>query len=162
MATKPAKSSAKFGPAVTVGSVTLKSYMDFVVLVENQLGWLPDTDKHPLFKARAIEVAKLKRKIAERPRIYTWPNLVRTVRYCQIKKITVSSPAAVCWKVEAMLKEAGTQQTLSDVAEKVQLAIAWEQQRDLPGKDDWISQLTRTSGDYRKAVLDEWRKARFG
>lgn len=157
-----AKSAVKFGPPVTVGSVTLKNYMDFVILCENQLGWLPDTDKHPLFKARAIEVAKLKRKIAERPKLYTWPNLVRTVKYCQNKKISVASPAAVCWKVESMLKEVGAQQVISDVGEKIQLAVAWEQQHNLEGMADWVSQLTRTTGDIRKAVLAEWRKARFG
>ena len=160
---KQAQSKETFGLPVTIGVVTLNTVTDFVIHVENQLGWTPTvTEKTPLFKARNIEVAKLKRKIAEKPSLYTWHNLLTTVEYCRRKQIRVASPVAVCWKVEKALKEIGPEAPVSPVAERIQKAIAWEQAHSLPGREDWIGMLTRAAGDAREAVLVDRKKARFG
>jgi hypothetical protein len=157
----PPRKRETYGLPVTIGAVTLKTITDFVIHVENQLGWTPN-ESQPLHKVRGIEVAKLKRKIAEKPTLYTWRNLLIAVEYCRRKQIRVASPVAVCWKVEKALKEIGPEAPVSPVAERIQKAIAWEHEHDLSGKDDWVSMLTRAAGDAREHVLADWKRARFG
>lgn len=160
---KRAQPRETYGLPVTIGAVTLKNVTDFVVLVENRLGWMPVVDdKTPLHKARGVEVAKLKRKIAEKPELFTWKNLLLAVEYCSRKQIRVASPAAVCWKVEKALKEIVPEQQMSPVAERIQKAIAWEQQHQLVGWENWVGMLTRAGGVLRDELLIEWKQERFG
>lgn len=144
-------------------TIAFRTPTDFIVFVENQLGWTPETsEKKPLWKARAIEVAKLKKKMATDPNLYTWDNLALAVEYLRHKRQPVTSPVAVCWFVKDALKDAVERPTLTDLGEAVQAAIDWEKRHQIPGFAEWIITLTRAHGSARGAVLDEWRSAGRG
>lgn len=77
-------------------------YVDMVVLCENILGLTHDPDK-PLWKSRALQAGILKRKMAERPTVYTFDNLNRVIVMLQRQREGVATAAALCFKVDEML-----------------------------------------------------------
>ena len=74
-----------------------------VVLCENVLGLTHDPDVK-LWKARALQASILKRKMAERPLVYTFDNLNRVVVMLQRQREGVNTAAALCFKVDEMLE----------------------------------------------------------
>lgn len=134
--------------------------MDVVHLVEQTLGWAPAPDGKPLWKARAIEAAKLKRKIATNPGLYSWHNLELAVEWCRRHKETVPSPVSICWRVERALREANAPRAPRPIGDLVDEAMELEMSRlESPGAHEWVVRFTRATGDARLDVLDEWLKA---
>lgn len=79
------------------------NYVDMVVLCENLLGLTHEPDV-PLWKARAVQAGILKRKMAERPTVYTFDNLNRVIVMLQRQRASVATAAGLCFWVDDMLK----------------------------------------------------------
>lgn len=139
--------------------MTASKPMDIVNLAEQVLGWVPDPTK-PLWKARAIEAAKLKRKMLTNPKLYSWHNLELTVEWCRRHKEEVPSPASLCWRVERAVKEANAPASVRPLGDLVDAALALELGRPHePGSAEWVTRFIRAQGNARSDVLDAWLKA---
>ena len=138
--------------------MTVKNATEFVLLVENTLGWVPD-ESLELWKARAIMAGRLKKAMAKKPSLYTWENLELAVELLRRQRQPVKSPIFVLYKVEEALKAAVVEQQrpLGDLIDE---AIATERSQPSLTSQDWIDQLTRAVGKYRQDAYDEWRAER--
>lgn len=143
----------------------IKNSKEFVELVENTLGWAPPpdkiTDKTPLWKHRMIMAGRVKKKIAEDPRLYTWHNLELTVEYCRRKKIAIQSPLGVFWKVKAAVDTANVTDT-GQLEAQINEAIEWELEHQQPEHSEWVGRLVRADGSARADVLALWQRERRG
>jgi hypothetical protein len=79
------------------------NYVDMVVLCENVLGLTHDPDVQ-LWKARAVQAGILKRKMAQRPSVYTFENLNRVIVMLQRQRQGVETAAGLCFWVDEMLE----------------------------------------------------------
>lgn len=80
----------------------MPTYVDIVVLCENVLGLTHEPDVK-LWKARAIQASILKRKMAEKPTVYTFENLNRVIVMLQRQRASVVNAAGLCFWVDEML-----------------------------------------------------------
>ena len=133
------------------------NYMEFVKHVENTLGWVPPEGTWPRWKTLTLEAAKLKRKMATNPRLYTWDHMLLAVEMLRRSGTQVASPAAVCWHVRRALAAEGEREDTGDIAAKVHLAIS---EAFMAGESEWVERLARARGDARKEVLEEWNAIR--
>lgn len=137
--------------------MTVKNATEFVVLCENTLGYNPDPTKE-LWKARSIMAGRLNKAIKAKPHLYTWENLELAVELLRRQRQPVASPMFVLYKVEEALKAAAAAQ-IRPLGELIDEAVAAERSLPQPSQD-WIDQLTRAVGKYRKDALDEWQAER--
>lgn len=133
------------------------TYVAFVELVENVLGWTPPEGS--LRRARSLEAMKLKRKMDTNPELYTWENMRTALEWCRRKKVLVATPASVCWKVEQALREGLGEEETTATGVSIQEAIGTEQARQDEMSEYWITRLTRSMGPAREEVLQEWKQA---
>lgn len=129
---------------------------DFVITVENELGWTPKVNpKTPLWKARSIEAMKLKRAMTQNG--VSLDDLRIALAYSKRKR-EACTPTALCWRVE----EAKTfiAVAVTDIDEAVQQAIEWETEHDLADSERWITRFVRAMGSARAEALQDWRLAR--
>jgi len=147
--------------------MTAKNVTDIVILTENTLGLThPDMTKTgrpiPLFKARAAAAGALKRKMAERPNLYTLHNLELTVEYLRRKRKPVRSAAALCWIVEDALRFANEAEQKSELSTTVETATSWLLAHpEFPQQTLWMRRLTRAQGSQREETLAEFEEARL-
>jgi hypothetical protein len=141
------------------------NYVDFVIKVENTVGWVLPLNK-PVYRARAAAAGAVKKKVATKPTLYTDRNLLLALEYCRRERIQVTSPAAVLWHVEEALKQANTVEVVapvrSDLTQQIAEAVKWEHYRDDEDSSGWLMRLQRAQGGGREAVLEDWSEARRG
>lgn len=119
--------------------------------------WM-DGDSKPWYRARGIEIAKI--KAMRRKRGLRIPELVLTARYCYRLQIPIRAP----WELVKHIQDARKEQVataVSDLSAQVQAAIEWEQTQSEQGTD-WVGRLLRAQGSYRRDVLEEWKAAGRG
>lgn len=125
----------------------------FCQLVENRLGWSPPPGG-PAYRRYVVEAAKVKRKIASNPELYTWAALELAVELLARERLP-RTPIGVFSHVERALTMARLPET--DLEEQIRSAMRYEGLRGDPG--GWVTRFTRATGPYRAEVLDEWRRA---
>lgn len=135
----------------------IRNGTEFCQLVENTLGWEPD-ETLPPWKVMSAEVGKLKRKMATKPKLYTWENLTLAAELLRRERKTVTSPAAVCWHVERAIR-AANQTVTSDIVGHIHAAVT---EAFLAGEPEWVERLARAIGDGRYEVLEQWKAFREG
>lgn len=124
----------------------------FCQLVENTLGWAPPPG--PAFRAYRAEAAKVKRKQATNPDLYTWDNLRLAVALLAREK-KARTPWGVFAHVERALDLALDAD--DDLETQIREAIAYETRRGDPA--GWVPRFARATGGYRDQALREWREA---
>ena len=136
--------------------------MEFVIDVENSLGWSgPDSSKP--YKARIAEAGKVKRKIASRPSYFSDENIALALAYCQRNKLSVRSPVGVLNFIQQALRDAPVAQINEQILEeRISAAIGWEREHGGAQADDWIRRLVRAEGAARQQVYDQWYQERAG
>ena len=140
-------------------STEVRTLTDLVKYIENTLGWAPSwDDPRPLWKIRAIEVAKIKRAIRtqRRPKDYTVANLMVAVEFLRRRNQHIESPVAVVYAVERALKRRADRDS-TDLETAVERAVA---EANRLGRDDWARRIARATGGARAEVLREWEEAR--
>jgi len=134
---------------------------DIVIACENVLGWTPPAHL-PLWKARAIEIAKLKRAVEANPRLHTIHNLQLAIEYSRRKKEPITSPAALVYRIDKALELAPAVVEVTDLEAAIQAAIDTELMRGDTQAQGWIGRLTRAFGPFRAEVYTEWLEAGRG
>lgn len=136
----------------------MTSTLDVVVACEQRLGWFPL--KGGVLKARITEAGKLKKKLAEDPRI-TCEDLMLAVELSVRQRRAVKSPMALFYRVEDAKKLAAPAAPTQDLTVAVEHALEVEYGRDSsdPQRREWIGRLTRSNGEWRREVLAEWEAA---
>ena len=135
--------------------------MEIVTACENFLGWQPDPDL-PLWKARAIEIAKLRRAVNSSNQLQTIANLRLALDYSRRKRLPIETPSVLLHRIREALELAYIEPPMSDIARQIEKAIQWEQGRDDDQSLRWIYRLTRCMGIGRDEVLQEWKQAGRG
>jgi hypothetical protein len=82
--------------------MTVKNSKEFVQLVSNRLGWLPE---EPYSSKMGIEAKKVTNKMGLDPDLYTFSNLELAVEYCWDKRIP-ESPLGVFKYIKPALRGA--------------------------------------------------------
>lgn len=123
---------------------------EFVKLVERRLGW--EAPPGPSYQVYRAEAAKVKRKIASNPDLYTWENLRLAVELLARER-QPRTPIGVFSHVERAVDLAVEKD--EDVELEIWKVISYETQRGDP--QDWGTRFARATGGYRKILLDEWR-----
>lgn len=141
--------------------MAFKNAKDVVIACENTLGFTHPSHL-PLWKSRSIEAGKLLKAMAKNPRLYTFRNLELTIAWFWRQRKPITSPAALTWFVEDAIENANENVTVANLVERIDRAIAWEMENQLPDSGEWITRLTRSSGDGRSVTLNDWREARNG
>lgn len=141
----------------------IRNLTELVVLIENQLGWfLPDT--MPSYRARAIEVAKLKAALGltkkETVPQETLDRLEATVHFLQHKRETVRSPIGVLYHVEEAHRRQVRPKPARPLDQLIEQAVRFEMAHEAPGWEDWTAHLSRAFGDFRQEVYDTWLEER--
>lgn len=139
-----------------------KTPYGFCEWVENELGWaVPSETPEIRRKALIAETAKVKRRIASMPGLYTWDNLALTVTWLKKKRKTTTPWGVLGW-VQVALRDSKTraEQRPADIAVAISTAIATEQATRRPGYEEWVRRLTRAQGAGRQAVYEEWETER--
>lgn len=132
--------------------------IDVVIATENTLGFTHTSS--PLYKARAIEASKIKKKIEADPKV-TLDDFMLAIEYCRKKREPVKSPVALYWRIEDAKAMSNEVSTTTDLSTDVETAMAWELLQ-LEPDEHWIGRLTRAHGSHREAVLTEWKQAGRG
>lgn len=131
----------------------MRTATEFVTAVENTLGWEPP-ESQPRWKAVQVEAAKVNRKIATNPALFTWANLQLALELLRRERKEVKSPAAVLWHVERALAQAAVEEQTDDLDEQVQKAVTEAMEA---GAYEWVERLVRSRGDGRSEALRAWR-----
>lgn len=130
--------------------------LEIVKDCENYLGWLPDGNP---FRSRAVAAVRLERAAAKTGA--TPEDLRLALAYCRRTKTGLKHPSSLVGYVDRAKQLARVEPEISDVGARIELAIRWEMERDLPDSTRWIDRLSRASGQIGKAlVLTEWESAR--
>lgn len=124
---------------------------EYCKLVENKLGWAPPRGVRGWELYRA-EAAKVNRKIATNPSLYTWDNLLMAVALL-VRERQSRTPIGVFSHVERALDLAMDKD--DDIEEEIRKVIAYETERGDP--NGWVTRLNRATGGWRRTALDEWR-----
>lgn len=132
----------------------LTNAMQLVAHVENTLGWLP-TGKGTVWSQRALEAAKIKRKMGENPTLYSYGNIALAVEYLRRKRQPVASPVAALFYVEAALEHHHAA-PVRPLGAQIDEAIRDELARPDAVSSSWVSRLTRVVGTARQQMYDEW------
>lgn len=143
--------------------MAVKNATELIILCENLLGWDPPDDK-PLWKSRAIEAGKLNKKIKTDPKLYSWHNLELALNMSFEEREPITSPVALCWRVERALRKAEETQQYTDPELETQKALDWEMGRS-PSEERtyWVGRFTRVHGGVaRRDLLNEWKEAGRG
>lgn len=129
----------------------VNSPTSFCTYVEAELGW-DNPNAFKGYQSYMTEAAKVKRKIATRPDLYTWKNLQLAVQLLKREHQT-RTPVGVFAHVERAQESA----TADDIPVEVdvQRAIAAEQLRGDP--DGWIGRFMRAAPAFQTQLLMEWR-----
>lgn len=139
---------------------TFRTATEFVVAVENTLGWAAEeTPAKPLWKVRQVEAGKINRKRKEDPELYSWENLEIALLWCRHNRVSVKAPIGVLYKVEKALAERPREERARPVGELIDAAIAHEMSTQQFGWQEWVTQLQRAQSTYREDALREWHQA---
>lgn len=111
-------------------------------------------------KVYVVEAAKLRRKMAERPRLLTVANLQLSLQYCWRKRISILTPIALTFHVEDALRLANQPEKPVDIMQQRREAIEWEQHHDDEQSELWLRRLSRSQGAGLVDTLDKWKAAR--
>lgn len=130
--------------------------IEFVKIVEARLGWMPPSSHnvrmgHTRYVA---EAAKVKRKAATKPDLYTWDNLLLAVELL-VRERQPRTPVGVFAHVERALAMAV--EVEDDLETAIRDATAYEVQRGDP--DGWETRFARAVGHYRSLALAEWKES---
>lgn len=129
----------------------IRNAIDFVRLVETRLGWVPP---HTGFNRYVAEAAKVKRKVATNPDLYTWRNLQLAVELLAREK-QPRSPLGVFAHVPRAEEKAVESE--DDLELAIREATAYEQGRGDP--HGWVTRFARATGTYRAQALTEWKES---
>lgn len=139
---------------------TFNTATEFVLAVENMLGWAAEeTPTKPLWKVRQIEAGKVNRKRKEDPELYSWENLEIAMLWCLHNRTPVKSPLGVFYKVTKALAERPREERARPLGDLIDEAIAQEMGSQQIGWQEWVITLQRAGGPARAEVLQEWRNA---
>ena len=131
---------------------------EVVVQCENVLGFTHTIS--PLYRGRAIEAGKIKKKLKTTPGV-TLDDLLLAIEYCRRRREPVKSPVALFWRVDDARQLANEAKSTSDVSTDVGSAMTWElEQQEV--SEYWVGRLTRAHGPHRESVLAEWKGAGRG
>lgn len=122
----------------------------FCELVENRLGWQAPDDVP--WRRYRVEAAKVKRKIAQAPDLYTWRNLQLAVEFCRRQQLE-RTPVGVMAYVQPALEAAAEEDT--DLEKQIYMAVRVELAKGDP--EGWVGRLTRAQGQYRAEAFREWQ-----
>lgn len=121
------------------------------------LGSYDDTGSEPYFKARGMEIGKIKRSRGARK--VSIPEMVRAARYCHRHGIAVLYVTELYKHLSAAAREQ-RELAVPQLQKQIDEAIACERSLAGPDSSDWVSRLSRAQGQYREEVLAEWRQTR--
>lgn len=138
--------------------MSAKNWVEIVRYCENTLGWTPKGD---LARGRTAAASALK-KAAEKNPLVTLQNLEYAIEYSRRKKLPITYPTALVYRIEDALREAPDEVNQGDVAQQVEDAIAWELSHKTFGHEAWLARLLQAHGPGRRTVLKEWKEARHG
>lgn len=113
--------------------------------------------KHKVYR---IEAAKLRRKMATEPSLFTVKNLSLALEYCWRKRISVHSPLGLCAYVREAITFAPEPDKTVDIMHERAKAIEWEQHHDDEYSEVWMGRLTRARGAGLIEVMSRWKHAR--
>jgi hypothetical protein len=131
--------------------MTINSATEFCKLVEARLGWAPP-DFGPPYTRYQTEAAKVKRKVAKDPFLYTWANLELAVELCVREKRHIVNPLGVFYHVTRAVEMANT----DDDAVEAAIQAAMRVEGILGDPDGWVVRFSRAQGHYRLQALREW------
>lgn len=133
--------------------------VDIVRKCENVLGWAANA-RMSAGRERALQVRRLNKAIAEQPQV-TIESLELAIEYLRGKRQPIQSPIYLTYVVSEALAHANLARTDTPAAERIEQAIAKEQQTPHePRAQYWVGRLTRASGAGREIALTEWRAER--
>lgn len=143
--------------------MAVRTATQLVELCENQLGFTFDLENGvPIYKQRQREVAKIKRKMKENPKLYTLANLELAVEYSWRKRLAIKSPLALFHRVEWALREAAENENPTDAQAAVQQAVNWELTQSDDMAEVWIGRLMRAQGRGALDTYKLWKEAGRG
>jgi hypothetical protein len=125
---------------------------EFCKLVENRLGWAPPAGAP--YRQYRVEAAKVKRKIATDPDLYTWDNLKLAVALLAREK-QPRTPMGVFAHVDRALDLALDKD--HDVEHEIRQVVAYESALGDPA--GWVTRFARATGQYREMALNEWKES---
>lgn len=131
---------------------TQMSATQFVVMVENYLGWRPKGEG-PTWKLERKAAAQVKRMIATNPELFTWDNLRIAIALLRREK-RAATPLGVFFHVERALEVVADEE--SDLEMDIRDAMTIEAGRGDP--DGWVERFSRAVGIYRGEALAEWQE----
>lgn len=132
----------------------MKTATEFCQLVENKLGWAPPGHL-PAFRRYQIEAAKVKRKIATNPGLFTWRNLELAVELLWRER-QPRTPIGVFAHVERAVEKA----VVSEEAVELQIREALKIEEHRGDPDGWVTRFARATGAFRREAFEEWRASR--
>lgn len=137
----------------------IRNLTELVVLVENQLGWLPP-EHLPTWKARSVEISKIRKKLGlkkgEEVSREVLDRLETTVLFLQHERETVRSPVGVLYWVDAAHRGQEAPAPARPLDELIESALRQELAATRPGWEEWAGRLSRAFGDFRQEVYDAW------
>lgn len=138
--------------------MTVKNATQLLLLIENQLGWVPqyDDETKPLWKARAIHAGRINKKIKENPKLYTWANLELAVELIRRKREIIRGPLAVFFWVEEALELSNTPAVVRPLDVLITEAERIEHERADDESPTWLRRFSRALGNGRQGVYDDW------
>lgn len=131
---------------------TKMSPTQFVVMVQNELGWRP-TGEGPAWKHERKAAAQVKQMITTNPELFTWDNLRLAIALLKRER-KAATPLHVFFHVERALSVAADEEM--DLEIDIREAVAIEAGRGDP--DGWVERFSRAVGIYRGEALAEWQE----
>lgn len=128
----------------------LKNVTEFMVLVENRLGWQPPGRRGSV--RYNVEVARVKERIKAQPDLFTYRNLELAVELCRRERLP-RTPLGVLAHVQRAVDK--RKDDVDDLEVEIWEAMSHEIARGDP--DDWATRFSRASGVYRQQLLNEWK-----
>jgi hypothetical protein len=125
---------------------------EYCKLVENRLGWAPPGIYG--WKKYAAEAAKVKRKIATDPNLFTWDNLMLAVELL-VREKQPRTPIGVFAHVDRALDLALDKD--HDIEHEIRGVVAYESALGDPA--GWVTRFARATGQYREMALNEWKES---
>jgi hypothetical protein len=130
---------------------------EIVLAAERYLGWIAPRGM-ALWQARQAEVKKLKHAMKKVG--VTTTDVAFALEMSRRQRNPVDSPAALVWRVE-QARELAVDERRVELDVQIQEAIDFEMDVQMDGWDQWVSRLSRCSGQMRREVFNEWAEQRL-
>lgn len=137
----------------------MSDLMDIVIDCENQLG-LSGPPGVPPWRARVIEVGRLRAALNQRPLI-TPADLRLAIVWCKRRREPITSTLQLFAKIDDA-RRARVEDRASIMTITHREAMAWEQTHPDTDSERWLARLVRAFGPGRANILEEWKAAGRG